>query len=148
MSHDSNRDVIEHYVGALAAQDYDAMWPLLHDDVVFDWPQSRERVRGKANVQAIDANYPGGLPSTRARRVLGSEDRWVIDPTFSPRRILGAGDIWTVEAEFRYPDGTDWAYCSVVELREGRAFHITEYWAPRSQAPEWRAHWVETLPEE
>jgi hypothetical protein len=148
MTSEGNRGIVDRFVRALSALDVEGMRPFVHRDAIFDWPQTRERVRGIGAMKSIDDNYPGGLPNARARRVVGAEDRWVIDPTFTPRRISGSGDVWAAEADFRYPDGSEWSYCNVIELRDGLVVHTTEYWAPRTPAPVWRAEWVEPLPDD
>lgn len=148
MSNDGNRGLIEKYVHGITNLDFESLRPLAQPDIVFDWPQTRERVHGVDRMVEIDNNYPGGLPALRTRRVVGAEDRWIVDATFTPRRISGSGDVWVVEADFRYPDGSEWAYCVIVEIRDGLIAHTTEYWAGRLPAPEWRAQWVESLPEE
>jgi ketosteroid isomerase-like protein len=148
MSSDRNRQVIDRYLGVLAARDNDGFRSIVHPDAIFDWPQTRERIRGADQMSQIDRNYPGGLPDAKARRVVGVEDRWVIDPMFIPRRISGSGDVWVAEADFRYPDGSDWAYCIIIELRDRLVVRTTEYWAPRAEAPAWRAQWVEPMPDD
>jgi hypothetical protein len=105
---------------------------------VVHWPQTGERITGRDRVVAVDEAYPGGLPKAELRRVVGSEDRWVMDAAFVPRRILGSGDVWTLEATFTYPAGDVWEYAAIVELRDGLIVAMTEYWAPRGEPPAWR----------
>src|SRR4051794_11720852 len=137
MSNDGNRTVVEGFFNSVMRQDYASARAFVAHDVVFDWPQTNERVLGIDNVLEINRRYPGGLPQMTARRVTGVEDHWVVDATFTPRRISGSGDVWIGEADFRYADGSDWAYCEIIELRDGRVAHLTEYWAARSEAPAW-----------
>ena len=66
---------------------------------------------------------------------------------FVPRRIAGTGDVWVAEADLTYPDGSRWAYRNIIELRDRLVFRSTEYWAPRTQAPAWRAQWIEPMGE-
>ena len=54
-----NRRVVERFTEALAANDYDTLDALTHDDYLARWPQSGEVVRGRANMRAIQENYPG-----------------------------------------------------------------------------------------
>ena len=71
-----------------------------------------------------------------------------MDPSWVPRRISGSGDVWALEATLRYPDGTPWALAMIIELRDGLVIHETNYFAPITEAPAWRAQWVQPLPEE
>ncbi|TMD57743.1 MAG: hypothetical protein E6I87_14405 [Chloroflexi bacterium] len=44
-------------------------------------------------------NYPGGLPDLKPKRIVGSEDRWVVTPSYTPLRIMGTGDIYVIQSE-------------------------------------------------
>jgi hypothetical protein len=145
---DGNQRIVEAFVKALIHADHEMARPFVSPDIVSDWPQSRERIRGLQAMIAIDTAYPGGMPALRTRRTLGAEDRWIIDAMMTPRRISGSGDVWVAEGDFHYPDGSDWAWCMVIELRNGQVVHTSEYWAPRAAAPAWRAQWVEPMPED
>src|SRR6266567_2767602 len=73
---------------------------LVADDIVEEYPQSGECMRGKSNRRAVYENYPGaGMPSQNApvvKRVIGSEDRWVLTPSQTALRIIGTGDQYTI----------------------------------------------------
>jgi ketosteroid isomerase-like protein len=116
----------EHYEGLLAG-DETAYAALVHDDFVQEWPQSGERVRGKAACLNIARNYPGGPPS------------------MSIKRISGSGDHWVVEALGDYPDGSAYHVVALLELRDGKIARETDYFGPLYPAPEWRSQWVEPL---
>ena len=49
MSEQENRIALECLVGAFQERDADAIVDLVHDDVVEEYPQSGERIRGKRN---------------------------------------------------------------------------------------------------
>ena len=93
MTESVTRDVISRYVRAVHDQDLDTMSSLQHPDYVEDWPQSGERIRGRANFRRIMENYPGGLRGADADvsmdRVVGGEDRWMVAPTFTMVRVSG-----------------------------------------------------------
>jgi len=103
----TNREVVEQYVQALMARDLDLQGEVIAPDVVVEYPQSGERIRGWANVRAVHENYPGGLPHELESKVIGSEDKWVVGPSFNILRIEGTGDIYTLMGSARYPDGPD-----------------------------------------
>ena len=145
MARTSNEDVVRRYVAAHASQDADAMGELRHADWTAEWPQSRERVRGHANAQALASAYPGGLPKIEAMRVVGSEDQWVMTPLFTLQRVVGNGDHWWADGTVTYPDGSVWCLAVLLELRDGKVFRETNYFAEPFEAPEWRAPWVERM---
>src|SRR5215472_6740447 len=101
----SNRQVVERYAEALRARDLDMQAEVCAPDMVVEWPQSGERIRGWANIRAVHENYPEGLPRDIEGTVIGSEDRWVVGPSFNILRIEGSGDVYTIVASAKYPDG-------------------------------------------
>jgi len=125
MSDSENRKVVEQLWAAVQARDWDAHDRLIDDGYVQEWPQSGERIRGKANSRAIKDNYPTG----RTPRL---------------RRIIGAGDIWIMETTIDY--GSEVAQgVHVLELKQGRILKETDYFSQPFEAPEWRARWVERM---
>jgi hypothetical protein len=139
----TNRQAVERYVEGLIARDLDIQAEVCAPDMVIDYPQSGERVRGWANVRAVHENYPGGLPRDVDGKVIGSEDRWVLGPSFNVLRIEGTGDVYTVIGSARYPDGLTWQVMSLIELRSGKIAKTTEVYGAPFDPPAWRSHWVE-----
>jgi hypothetical protein len=111
---------------------------------VQEWPQSRERMNGLKNVRAVLENYPD-VPRVDPQRVAGSEDKWVLTPSWTPLRITGAGDALTVESRIAYPNGEVWSGVSILQFRNGKVSEITEYFAAPFPAAEWRSEWVEKI---
>src|SRR5437660_979781 len=68
-------------------------------DAVLEYPQSGERIRGRANIQASRAAQPN------AKR-------------FNVRRMLGGGDLWISELVLTY-DGQPFYTVSVMEFEGG-----------------------------
>ena len=87
--------------------------------------------------------YPGGLPEFRGKRLVGSEDHWVVTPSFTVQRVVGNGDHWWGDGTVTYPDGSTWSLVFLVELRDGKIYRETDYFAERFEAPAWRRQWVE-----
>jgi hypothetical protein len=79
-------------------------------------------------------------------RVIGSEDRWAVSPLGGVYRVAGEGESWWAEWRMRYPDGRIWFTVLLLELRDGKVWRETAYWAEPFEAPAWRAQWVEALP--
>jgi SnoaL-like protein len=144
VSTEDNRSIVERYARALPG-DFATLASLRHSDFVEDWPQSGERIRGHANNQAIHENYPGGLPDFKPRRIVGSEDRWVVTPSFTPLRITGMGDIYVIHTAGAYGGGDTVQAVAIVELRDGKIAKQTTFFASAFEAPAWRARWVERM---
>ena len=111
----------------LATQDWDGVRELLRDDYVQEWPQSGELIEGPEDAIAINRNFPGGLPTMRRRRSVGSEDLAVL------------------EVELSYADGSLYQGVSIVEVRDGKVAKETDYFAQPFDPPQWRAQWVRRM---
>lgn len=123
MSDDANRATLERAWQAIQSGDLDAYEDVLADDCVQEWPQSGEVIRGKANIMAINRNYPGF-------------------PNMKVRALRGSGDLWVGEAELDY-HGRRVLFSSIWELRDGRIVRETDYFSDPFDPPQWRAQWVE-----
>jgi len=94
----------------------------------------------------IVRNYPGGAARSEVTRVVGSEDRWVVTPGNTALMVAGSGDFWWSEWRVTYPDGATYLCVDLMELRDGRIWRETVYWASPFEAPTWRSPWVERGP--
>lgn len=110
--------------------------------------QSGERVRGRANLLGYTSSFPGGVGTVdpTSARLVGSEDRWVLTPTFAPLRIEGSGDVYTYVGTVTYANGETWQMIQIVELHQGKIAKTTSWFAAPFEAPEWRAQFVERFP--
>jgi hypothetical protein len=142
MSDQSNREVVERYAKALPG-DFEVLAELRHPEFVEEYPQSRERIVGHERYRKMHESFPGGLPQVETARIIGSEDRLVLTPSFIPVRVLGSGDFFTAEAVNTYPDGSEYYVTALVELRDGKIWRQRTYFAPPFEAPAWRAELVE-----
>ena len=111
---------------ASAAGDINAEHDIYDDDVICDYPQSGERIFGRNNLQALRGHHPG-KPSG-----------------FRVRRILGKGDVWITEYIINYQKKPAYTV-SIMEFREGKVTHETQYFADPFEAPAWRSQWVEPI---
>jgi hypothetical protein len=139
-----NRGQIEKFYLALNARRWDEMLELVDPNVIQDWPQSGERIRGLENFHAVIKNFPEP-PIIETRRIAGGEDKWVLTPTFTPLRITGTGDAYTVETQINYPNGEVWSGVAIIQMQNGKAIRMTEYFAAPFPPAEWRAAWVEKI---
>jgi len=126
MGESRNRAAVEALVAAINAGDLQALDQVFTADVVIEWPQSGERVKGEKNRREIYGRFPS-LPKV------------------TPRRITGSGEVWVLEASLDYGDGDPYQAVFVLEMRDGRIARETGYWSKPFPAPEWRAPWVERM---
>jgi hypothetical protein len=61
---------------------------------------------------------------------------------FAVRRIVGEGNLWVTEYVINY-EGKRAYTVSIMEFRDGKVSHETQYFADPFDAPAWRAQWVE-----
>jgi limonene-1,2-epoxide hydrolase len=111
----------------MEARDWDGVAAQLHPDVVVDWPNTAERMRGRDSYLAVQREYPEG---------------WHIEVL----RIVDGGEI--VVSEVRVDQGERRFFAvSLFELSDGRISRAVEYWfdGEPAPAPEWRARWMERL---
>lgn len=54
-----NRELAERFIASLEARDWDVWAGLLHPAVVYEIPQSRERIRGRDRYLQFNQEYPG-----------------------------------------------------------------------------------------
>jgi hypothetical protein len=118
-------DLIAHWQ-ASAAGDANAEHDIYADDAVCDYPQSGERIVGRHNLQALRSHHPD-KPSG-----------------FSVRRILGREDLWITEYVITY-QGKPALTVSIMEFRNGKVVHETQYFADPFEAPAWRSQWVQPI---
>jgi len=111
---------------ASAAGDANAEHDIYDDDAICDYPQSGERILGRKNLQALRTHHPG-RPSG-----------------FNVRRIFGSGDLWITEYTINYL-GRSTHTVSVMEFRDGKVVHETQYFADPFEAPVWRSQWVQPI---
>jgi hypothetical protein len=116
---------LQRHWSASDANDFAAEHDIYHSDAVLDYPQSGERIRGRANIRESRTAQPN------AKR-------------FRVRRITGRGDLWVSEFTLSY-DGTPSYVVSIMEFRDGLVAHETQYFADRFEPGPSRAHLVELV---
>ena len=146
----TNREIVERFAHAQADPAGGAGDEYIAEDLVEDYPQSGERIRGRANRRAIFENYPGrGAGSdfgpNQVRNVVG-DDQWVMTPAMTLARVNGSGERYTASGLITYPNGEHWHLIQLIELRDGKVARLTTYFAAPFEAPAWRAKYVERMP--
>lgn len=119
--------MIESFWAAMQSNDFNSAGDVLHDDYILEWPQSGERIRGRANFVALNENYP-------------SHGRW----EFTLHRILAEGE--SVVSDVGVTDGVITArVITFSTVREGRILRQTEFCPDPFEPAAWRAQWVEKM---
>lgn len=122
---DDAHEVVAAYWAAAENRDWDTFGSLIAEQVVYEAPQSRERVRGRAAYLRFNMEgFPGDWHLT-VQRVIGEGHRaasWI--------EFADAGD--------HYP-----GVCFFDLDEDGRIARITDFWPGPAELPSSRAHLVE-----
>jgi len=117
-------EVAAAYWAAAEARDWAAFGALLADDVVYEMPQTRERIRGRDAYVQFNREYPG-------------------DWHTSVQRVVGTGAHGATWIAFTV-DGRDEVGVSFFDLDvDGRIATITDFWPEPYAPPPGREHLVE-----
>ena len=107
------------------ASDFAIEHQIYHEDAILDYPQSGERIRGRANIQA-------------SRTLQASKKR------FKVRRILGSDCLWITEYILYY-DEKPFFTVSIMEFKDRKVAHETQYFNEPFEASAWRSRFVERM---
>jgi hypothetical protein len=118
-----NRELAERFIARLEARDWDAWAGLQHPAVVYEIPQSRERIRGRDRYLRFNQEYPGD---------------WHLRPkvTIADKRH---GVVWF---EWLLDGRTDDAI-AFFEFADGLITRVTDFWPEPYEPPSGREHLVE-----
>jgi ketosteroid isomerase-like protein len=75
------REALNAHWRASAAGDANAEHDIYADDAICDYPQSGERIHGRANLQALRSHHPGKPSGFQVKRILGKGDLWITEYT-------------------------------------------------------------------
>ena len=125
MGDDDVRAALRLHWEASDANEFATEHQIYRTDAVLDYPQSGERIRGRANIQASREAQPN------AKR-------------FTVRRVLGGGDLWISELVMTY-DGQPSYVVSIMEFEGGEVVHETQYFSDPFEPGQSRAQWVERV---
>jgi ketosteroid isomerase-like protein len=109
------RDVIERHWAAGNARDWPRFAAVIHEQLVYDVPQTRERVRGRANYVEFFRTWPGD---------------WRADV----QRMVVDGSSAATEIDF-VVDGETMTGISFFEVVDGMIARITDYWPSAYEPP-------------
>lgn len=108
--------VVREFWNRMASNDFDSVATVMAPDVIVEWPQSRERIRGVANFARMNTEYPSAGP-------------W----RFTLQRLVASGA--EVVTQAHVTDGVQVAEpISFFTVDHGRISRLVEYW-PEPFAP-------------
>jgi hypothetical protein len=116
------RQALNQHWAASDSGDFATEHDIYHEDAILDYPQSRERILGRQNIQITRTLQP-------------NKKRFLV------HRILGSGDLWVTEYVLTYDDRPSYTV-SIMEFRGAKVAHETQYFADPFDASEWRKKWV------
>jgi hypothetical protein len=120
------RAALERHWAASDVNDFETEHEIYCDDAILDYPQSGERIRGRRQIQLSRAAQPN-------------------KKRFNVKRILGRNDLWVTEFVLTY-DGLPSYTVSIMEFRDGKIAHETQYFGDPFEPGSSRAQWVERTP--
>jgi hypothetical protein len=125
MGDEEVRVALEHHWAASDANDFATEHQIYRADAVLEYPQSRERIRGRANIEASRT----AQPNTKR---------------FTVRRMLGGGDLWISELVMTY-DQQPYYVVSIMEFEGAEVVRETQYFSDPFEPGPSRAQWVERI---
>jgi len=122
-------ETIQEFYRRMNTNDFHSAGEMLSDDYVLEWPQSKERIRGRDDFAAMNYEYP-------------AHGRW----KFTINRIVGNES--EVVSDVSVTDGVQVARALTFStVRGGKISKQVEYWPENYEAPENRRHLVEMMDE-
>jgi SnoaL-like domain len=118
-----HRELVERFISSLDSRDWEAWAALLHPDVVYEIPQTRERIRGRERYLRFNQEYPG-------------------DWHLHPKIVIADASHGVVWFEW-FLDGDSDDAMAFFEFSDGLITRITDFWPQRYEPPAGREHLVE-----
>ena len=123
MSAETTRALVYAFAEAMEHRDWDAFTAVLSPDVVYELPQTRERIRGRERYVQFNAEYPGD---------------WHVEPQ------LVIGDDHDGSLLFRWTlDDDSMLAVAFFEIDGDRIVKVTDFWPEPYEPPAGREHLVE-----
>ena len=125
MRDDDVRAALQRHWAASDANDFAARHQIYDDHAVLEYPQSKERIRGRHGIQASRMAQPN-----RKR--------------FAVRRVLGAGSVWISELVLAYDD-RPFHVVSIMEFEGDKVVRETQYFGEPFEPGASRTQWAERM---
>ncbi|MPZ54809.1 MAG: nuclear transport factor 2 family protein [Acidimicrobiia bacterium] len=119
-----NRALVQTFIESLDQRDWNTWRELMSEDVVYEVPQSRERIRGRDRYEQFNREYPGNW-NLVAKVIISDEDNGVV--WFD----------WLIDSK---SEGDAMAF---FEFDNGRIATITDFWPEPFDPPTGREHLTE-----
>src|SRR6202050_5920668 len=100
------REALNQHWAASNSGDFATEHDIYYEDAFLDYPQSRERIRGRNNIQITRSLQP-------------NKKRFMV------HRIIGSGDLWITELVMTYDD-KPFDTVSIMEFRGVKVTHETQ----------------------
>ena len=118
------RELIERFIATLDARDWDGWTSTMHADVVYEIPQSRERIRGRDRYLQFNREYPG---------------EWHV----RPKVVIADAEHGVVWFGWRVGDSGEDDGMAFFAFRDGLISTVTDFWPEPYEPPAGREHLVE-----
>jgi hypothetical protein len=118
------KSLVAAFVDRLERRDWEGFAELLHPDVIYEIPQSRERIRGRDRYVTFNAEYPGD---------------WHLEPQV----ILGDEKHGSMLFRWILDDGDPSLAIAFFEAADGLITKIVDFWPEPFEPPPGREHLVE-----
>ena len=120
----STRDLAERFVASLEARDWDGWVATMQPDVVYEVPQTRERIRGRDRYLQFNREFPG-------------------DWHLSPAVTVADDDHAVVVFRWWVGDEEEQEAIVVFGFRDGLIATVTDFWPDPYEPPPGREHLTE-----
>lgn len=120
-------EVVKEFYRRMNTNDFHFAGQILSDSYVLEWPQSKERIRGRDNFVAVNEEYP-------------AQGRWL----FTINRMVG--NVTEVVSDVSITDGIQAARAiTFTTVQDGKIVKQIEFWPDNYDAPDNRKHLVEIM---
>ena len=120
------KELVGRYIAALEDRDWDALSAVLSPDVVYELPQTRERIHGRDRYLQFNREFPGD---------------WHLTP------VTVLGDDTDGALLFRWVlDGEDSLAIAFFGVVDGLIARVTDFWPEPYEPPPGRGHLTERWP--
>ena len=120
-------ELVKEFFRRMNTNDFQAAGELLSDDYILEWPQSKERIRGRDHFIAINAEYP-------------ANGHWM----FTLNKIVGNAS--EAVSDVSVTDGVQKARAiTFTTVNAGKIVRQVEFWPGDYAAPANRSHLVELM---
>ncbi len=120
-------EVVQEFFRRMNTNDFSAAAQMLSDDYVLEWPQSKERIRGRENFAAVNKEYPANGPwRFTINRIVANETEAVSDVSITDGVVEARAITFST-------------------VRDGKITKQVEFWPDDSEPHENRRHLVELM---